>query len=1070
MCSADCLVSFLDSKKTSHQNYALTKMIQIVDSNWHQVAEHLTLLKQISIYSECEEIKMKASLIISKTFYALGETSEALNYALQAGDLFTLKKCDDFETSIATEAITRFITNVNPEANIANFVLKILHQTLQTLSDNLNNENKSKVGLEILGILVESDQKEIIINYISNLLKNNEIAATLVFEYTVEMLFNFFSESKPNLHSWLRKLLPIALNMISSINLTTLFKFLAELGEISTLEESISKINQIDQVRALQLAAIISYNMPSAQSFKFLSSDLNPKITSILNGTVASFLDKTFLVTHSHIDYKTLKSMKDSSRSSLTLLSVVIAASFVHYGTFRVKFWRDNIDWMSRLSCWSCFGALAGLGHVFANQKPDTFDILETYLPSKPSSSNENSQQNNNNKSNRKNPSSNNFSDSGAFFALGVANAFSSESNQALDYLLEWLEYPDISEIQQYGISLGAGLAAAGSYSKDTSEKLKPFLFGDTNLLSMASAISIGLIHAGSGASAQEESIELMGYGIESQHEKIKLGCGLGQALIVAGKPECLPLDQYDMNDSETQFYKLSTNLEPLVRISAINCMAAAYAATQNSQVISKLLHFISHDVSDLVKQTACQALGFVLAKPAWTSAEIVSESLEIFHPLIVHHNPHVRFGSCLALAICFMPGNLLDDSTKCSVLALLKEVLLHDSISFVKQSAAIAVGMLLNGQNGFSSDNQKSQQNMNNNSANFSSEYKFLREYIYKKATTSDQSMIFKFGACISFGIMNAGGQNVEMSLFDNYGLISLKKLSGLLLFSQYWHWMPLIHFLPLSFSSAYSVIVDQNLSVLDIDLNVRTGSLPIESFDYLKSVKFSSLKSIDSVHSAVLSFVKNRYSSSSRSLSNQLSNLSSKSREKKKSSKEETNKKLVTIANNEFDKTNTDLKSSLKDKAGLPEVVHSKKSSSNSSKKPKASKDNNKEVTEDSLQIDNDPKHKQLNTIKNFSRTLAFQKPYITLDSSSFKSFAQIKHCPLIFVETDQKQPVQFNILESSKSDTSSEKPNKNNPLDSEGSSNKESKTKGDGANDEADQSSQPPEPFKFDMDQLE
>ena len=121
-----------------------------------------------------------------------------------------------------------------------------------------------------------------------------------------------------------------------------------------------------------------------------------------------------------------------------------------------------------------------------------------------------------------------------------------------------------------------------------------------------------------------------------------------------------------------------------------------------------------------------------------------------------------------------------------------------------------------------------------------------------------------FIFSSSTSFlgvGIMSAGGQNIQLSPFTNMGYLSIKKLAGLLIFSHYWFWYPFTQYLSLAFDTTELILINDKFDVIDETIE---SSLSPESQDYYDNFKPSSFNDIGRVHSAVLSFVKNRYKNS--------------------------------------------------------------------------------------------------------------------------------------------------------------------------------------------------------------
>ena len=76
------------------------------------------------------------------------------------------------------------------------------------------------------------------------------------------------------------------------------------------------------------------------------------------------------------------------------------------------------------------------------------------------------------------------------------------------------------------------------------------------------------------------------------------------------------------------------------------------HQGTNENKVIRRLLHIAVSDVSDDVRRAATAALGFVLCRVPEQMPGVVALLCESF-------NPHVRYGTCLALGIaCAATGS----------------------------------------------------------------------------------------------------------------------------------------------------------------------------------------------------------------------------------------------------------------------------------------------------------------------------------------------------------------------------------------------------------------------------
>ena len=76
-------------------------------------------------------------------------------------------------------------------------------------------------------------------------------------------------------------------------------------------------------------------------------------------------------------------------------------------------------------------------------------------------------------------------------------------------------------------------------------------------------------------------------------------------------------------------------------------------------------------------------------------------------------------------------------------------------------------------------------------------------------------EDVMAKFGAILAQGIIDAGGRNVTVSLQSRTGHTSMLGVVGMLVFTQYWYWFPLSHFLSLAFQPTAVIGLNSNLDM---------------------------------------------------------------------------------------------------------------------------------------------------------------------------------------------------------------------------------------------------------------
>merc|ERR1739842_24501 len=158
---------------------------------------------------------------------------------------------------------------------------------------------------------------------------------------------------------------------------------------------------------------------------------------------------------------------------------------------------------------------------------------------------------------------------------------------------------------------------------------------------------------------------------------------------------------------------------------------------------------------------------------------------------LIESYNPHVRYGAAMALGIaCAGTGNK-------EALGLI-EPMKNDPTNYVRQGALIASAMILV---------QQTEQTC--------PKVKDFRALYTKVISDKHEDVMAKFGAILAQGIIDAGGRNVTVSLQSRTGHTNMMAVVGMLVFTQYWYWFPLSHFLALAFTPSCVIGLNENLDM---------------------------------------------------------------------------------------------------------------------------------------------------------------------------------------------------------------------------------------------------------------
>ena len=513
-------------------------------------------------------------------------------------------------------------------------------------------------------------------------------------------------------------------------------------------------------------------------------------IGSILRGTKSIELGLEFLYRNNHTDISILNKIKDSlePRNSIFHTAVTFANAFMNSGTTSDIFFRLNLEWLGKAVDWSKFSATAALGVIHKGNLGQGKKLLEPYLPRDSV------------------VAGSVYSQGGSLYALGLI--YANHGTKVLDYLKEQFVKAS-EEVVKHGGALGLGVAGMATGSEEIYEDLKTVLWTDSALNGEAVGLAMGLVMLGTGNIKALE--DMIAYAHDTQHQKIVRGLAMGMALIMFGRQEA----------ADELMNGLLDEPDPSLRYGGIMTIAMAYCGTGSNKAVRKLLHVAVSDVSDDVRRMAVMSLGFILfRKPGSVPrmVELLSES----------YNPHVRYGAAMALGISCAGTGLAEAID-------LLEPMMKDPTDFVRQGALIAMAMILVQQN----------EVMNPKVAS-------IRKTLLKTIGDRHEDAMAKFGCALALGIIDAGGRNCSIGLQTQTGNLNMPGIVGMVVFTQYWYWFPLSHFLSLSFTPTAVIGLDNDLEVPSFKFHSATRP---SLFDYPPEQETKTDEAPKKVATAVLS-----------------------------------------------------------------------------------------------------------------------------------------------------------------------------------------------------------------------
>lgn len=812
--SAAPYLALLGEEDLTLKSYALTSLNDVVHQLWAEIANKITDLEDLYEDSQFPDRKV-AALVVSKVYYNLGDFEASVKYALLSGDKFNieLEKSQYIET-IVSQCINLYIS-LRQKQFTTDDKVEIDPQLTLVFEKMLNKCIKTNEFKLALGIALESYRLDVVESILKAQIEaNNEENALQLINYVLTCCTTISIKSNGSVTDE-QDFKSIVLNTLINLLLTlqkknqdffTIFKIIIQLNDSKLAIQIFKKL-------LLQGEVLIAYQ-GAFDLVSTASQDLLDKVTDgfkadqetegvkgvskllhILSGVPTCDYDITFLYRNNNTDISILNKTKNllEGRSSIFHSAVTFSNAFMHVGTTDDSFFRKNLEWLGKATNWSKFSATAALGVIHKGNLSQGKNILKPYLPGASGAP---------------------HTKGGSLFALGLI--FAGHGRETIEYLKSFIDEHGNSagnndtDVMLHGACLGSGVAGMSSQSEALYESLKVVLYSDSAISGQAAGLAMGLVMLGSG---NEQAIsDMLTYAKETQHENIIRGLSIGIALLNYGREDkALPTINSLMEQESS-----------ILRYGGVFTIALAYAGSGSNTAIKKLLHFAVSDPSDDVRRASVMGLGFVLIsdyQSVPTIVELLSQS----------HNPHVRYGSAMALGISCAGRNL---SSAIKIL----EPLAKDPVDFVRQGALMATAMILIQANEVTTPKVKT----------FT---KLFADTIKNK----HEDALAKFGATLAQGIIDAGGRNVTINLENTQtNTLNTKAIVGLTVFVQSWYWFPLAHFLSLSFAPTAIIGVKEDLKIPTFEINCHTKP---ELFQYPPKIEESKEKQPDKIATAVLS-----------------------------------------------------------------------------------------------------------------------------------------------------------------------------------------------------------------------
>jgi len=807
--SAAGIIALLSEDDDRLKITALKQLNKLVDIFWAEIADSITTI-ELLYENETFKDKELAALVGSKVYFHLGSFDNALRLALGAGKLFNVDEPSEYVETIIAKCIDQYtkvqVDNFQAEAQ-SKEVDKRLEDIVNRVFQRFFDEKKFK---QAIGIAIETRRLDVFEKAITS---SGNVTDTISYAYRIT---HQLIQNRKFRNAILRLLVRIYSNLSNPdyVNVIQCLIFLDEAEQASSVLESLVRAGNylmayqlcfdlyesatqqfIFKVKNI-LKALISLPQAMETEVKIEEDQKSP------NEAIKVYIDKMLLILSGEITISTnMQFLIKNNHSDLLVLKKikdVVRNSICHTATvicnslMHCGTTSDQFlrDNLDWLSRATNWARFTATASLGVIHKGHEKEALNLMSTYLPKDS----------------ANSSPYSDGGGLYALGLIHA--NHGGEIIEYLFTQLKAAT-AQPTKHGACLGIGLAAMGTARQDIYEELKNSLYQDDAIIGEAAGIAIGLVMLGTKSTQALQ--DMLAYAQETQHEKILRGLAIGIALTVYGRLE----------ESKSLVETLVSDKDPILRRCGMYSIAMAYCGTGNNEAIRKLLHVAVSDVNDDVRRAAVEALGFILFRTPEQCPSIVSLLSESY-------NPHVRYGAAMALGIaCAGTGNK-------EALAVL-EPMLNDAVNYVRQGVLIAMSLVC----------------IQHTEATCP-KVKVLRETLMKIINDKHDDVIAKYGAIIAQGILDAGGRNMSLSLQTRNGQTDMTAVVGLLVFTQFWYWFPLAHFLSLAFQPTALIALNQDLKMPKIEF---TSNASPSVFGYPPPMEEKKGDKTEKVEKAVLS-----------------------------------------------------------------------------------------------------------------------------------------------------------------------------------------------------------------------
>jgi 26S proteasome regulatory subunit N2 len=370
-------IALLQEPDVVLRSHALKKLLDCVDTLWHEVAESLPDLETIAEDLDLPlPMRQTAAAVASRVFFHLEEPSQALRLALEAGEAhFDLQLKTPYVERLVTAALDAYVQerrrvlvdeDEKPEAQEElGISMEQLQGMVYRLLETCCEEGKYD---HALGIALEAQET----NKLRDILMSSGPDAALLkyalqSSITIVSSKSFRQEALAVIAECLTKQLDS--RKIASVDLIVVYQLLGKPESVADVLANLINGSSEDALLGFQLCfdlvdsgdqAFVTHVAEVLKSKKTEEhAERWAQVERVTIGGFSSELALSFLHKQSQADRLIMETLKKSleergsgGRSSVLHNAAVITHSYLHAGTTNDTFLRDYLDWMKKASNW----------------------------------------------------------------------------------------------------------------------------------------------------------------------------------------------------------------------------------------------------------------------------------------------------------------------------------------------------------------------------------------------------------------------------------------------------------------------------------------------------------------------------------------------------------------------------------------------------------------------------------------------------------------------------------------------------------------------------------------------